>query len=102
MKGISKSRIIAILFLIPFVLFSQKNKKGKTSDQNVMNYEYYIDRDRIFEVEKDGRKIPTDLYGDSIIFLIENQLTVKNSDILLSTRQRKLEWLKQNHPELLL
>jgi len=40
MKGISKSRIIAILFLIPFVLFSQKNKKGKTSDQNVMNYEY--------------------------------------------------------------
>ena len=41
-----------------------------------MNYEYYIDRDRIFEVEKDGRKIPTDLYGDSIRFLIENQKTM--------------------------
>ena len=64
-----------------------------------MSYSYYIDRGRIFEVENDGRKIPTDLYGDSIIFLIENQ---KNSDILLSTRQRKLEWLKENHPELLI
>ena len=64
-----------------------------------MSYSYYIDRGRIFEVENDGRKIPTDLYGDSISFLIENQ---KNYDILLSTRLRKLEWLKQNHPELLL
>jgi hypothetical protein len=70
-----------------------------------MKYEYYIDRGRIFEVENDGRKIPTDLYGDSIQFLIENQ---KNYDILLSTHQilsirlRKLEWLKQNHPELLI
>jgi hypothetical protein len=70
-----------------------------------MKYEYYIDRDRIFEVENDGRKIPTDLYGDSIRFLIENQ---KNYDILLSTHQilstrlRKLEWLKKEHPELLI
>ena len=40
MKGILKSRIIVILFLIPFILFSQKSKKGKTSDRNVMNYEY--------------------------------------------------------------
>ena len=76
--------------------------KKRTSRVDAMNYSYYVDRGRIFEVENDGRKIPTDLYGDSIIFLIENQLTVKNSDILLSTRQRKLEWLKQNHPELLL
>ena len=64
-----------------------------------MSYSYYIDRSRIFEVENDGRKIPTDLYGDSISFLIENQ---KNYDILLSTRQRKLEWLKTIHPELFL
>jgi hypothetical protein len=70
-----------------------------------MSYSYYIDRGRIFEVENDGRKIPTDLYGDSISFLIENQ---KNHDILLSTRYilsirlRKIEWLKTNHPELML
>ena len=71
----------------------------KTFRVNDMKYEYYIDRDRIFEVENDGRKIPTDLYGDSISFLIENQ---KNYDILLSTRLRKLEWLKKEHPELLI
>lgn len=73
--------------------------KRKSSRVINMSYSYYIDRGRIFEVENDGRKIPTDLYGDSIQFLIENQ---KNSDILLSTRQRKLEWLKENHPELLI
>jgi hypothetical protein len=67
-----------------------------------MSYSYYIDRGRIFEVENDGRKIPTDLFGDSIRFLIENHIDQKNSDILISTRQRKLEWLKENHPELLL
>ena len=70
-----------------------------------MSYSYYIDRGRIFEVENDGRKIPTDLYGDSISFLIENQ---KNYDILLSTRHilstrlRKIEWLKKEYPELML
>ena len=67
-----------------------------------MSYSYYIDRGRIFEVENDGRKIPTDLFGDSIQFLIENHIDQKNSDILISTRQRKLEWLKKNHPELIL
>ena len=76
--------------------------KRKSSGVITMSYSYYIDRDRIFEVENDGRKIPTDLYGDSIQFLIENHISLKNSDTLLSTRQRKLEWLKQNHPEYLI
>ncbi|MBM3185733.1 MAG: hypothetical protein FJZ67_05490 [Bacteroidetes bacterium] len=40
MKKILNSRIVVILFIIPFTLFSQKGKKGKTSDQNIMNYEY--------------------------------------------------------------
>ena len=75
---------------------------NELSRVDAMSYSYYIDRGRIFEVENDGRKIPTDLYGDSISFLIENHISLKNSDTLLSTRQRKLEWLKQNHPELLL
>ena len=64
-----------------------------------MKYEYYIDRDRIFEVENNGRKIPTDLYGDSISFLIENQ---KDPQSLHLVSKRKLEWLKKNHPELLI
>jgi hypothetical protein len=64
-----------------------------------MNYSYYIDRGRIFEVKNDGKKIPTDLFGDSIRFLIENQ---KNHNILLPTSQRKLEWLKKEHPELMI
>ena len=63
-----------------------------------MNYEYYIDRDRIFEVEKDGRKIPTDLFGDSIRFLVENQ-----KELALhphsQRKKRKLEWLKKEHSE---
>ena len=73
--------------------------KNKSSRVNALSYSYYIDRGKIFEVENDGKKIPMDLFGDSIRFLVENQ---KNYDIFLSTHQRKLEWLKQNHPELML
>lgn len=66
-----------------------------------MNYSYYIDRDRIFEVENDGKKIPMDLFGDSIRFLVENQ-----KELALhphsQQKNRKLEWLKKEHPELML
>lgn len=40
MKRILKSGIVVVLFVIPFTLFSQKSKKEKTNDQNVMNYQY--------------------------------------------------------------
>ncbi len=70
----------------------------KSSRVNDMNYSYYIDRGRIFEVENNGKKIPADLWGDSIRFLIENQKEIS----LHPTSQRKLEWLKKEHPELMI
>lgn len=70
----------------------------KLSRVNDMNYNYYIDRDRIFEVENNGRKIPADLFGDSIRFLVENK-----KELALhphsQRKKRKLEWIKENHPE---
>jgi len=63
-----------------------------------MNYNYYIDRGRIFEIENNGKKFPVDLFGESIRFLIENQKEIA----LHPMSQRKLEWLKKEHPELMI
>lgn len=71
----------------------------KLSGVNDMNYSYYIDRGKIFEVKKDEEKIPADMWGDSIKFLIENQ---KDYDVLIPISQRKLDWLKKEHPEWLI
>lgn len=63
-----------------------------------MNYKYYIDNDRIFEVEDDGRKFTTDLLGESISFLVKNQKELAlhpNSQ----RKKRKLYWLQKNCPE---
>lgn len=63
-----------------------------------MNYKYYIDNDRIFEVEDDGRKFTTDLFGDSISFLVKNQKELAlhpNSQ----RKKRKSYWLQENRPE---
>lgn len=72
--------------------------RKSTSRINDMNYSYYIDRGRIFEVENNGKKIPMDLFGDSIRFLVENQKEIA----LHPTSQRKLEWLKKEYPEWLI
>lgn len=68
----------------------------KLSRVNDMNYNYYIDRGRIFEVENDGKKIPMDLFGDSIRFLIESQ---NDPNGLNPASQRKLDWLKKEYSE---
>ena len=63
-----------------------------------MNYEYFIYKGRVYETEKNNKKIPLDRSGESIKYLVENQ----KESALHPVSQRKLEWLKKEHPEWLI
>ena len=71
----------------------------KSPRVNDMNYEYYINKGIVYETEKNNKKIPLDILGQSIEFLVEIQ---KVPNILLPIYHRKLEWLKKEHPEWLI
>ena len=62
-----------------------------------MNYNYAIKNQKIYEFE--GKEITYDYFCNYIKFLVEN---TKSSNIFSGTFRRKIDWLKENHPELFL
>jgi hypothetical protein len=65
-----------------------------------MNYKYVIKNQKIYEFE--GQEITYDCYGHSIQFLILIENVEKTLRVFTPQAKRKIKWLKENHPELLI
>ena len=61
---------------------------------DVMNYNYMIKNDKIYEFE--GGEIAYDKFGHSIKFIVEN---IEKSEAFSILGKRKSIWLLKNHPE---